>query len=365
MGQILSCIGLGFVPCHGAAVGGEYGTESAFDRFFQLFIHGIADDGTDRHSGSLGTAADTKDDLAAQTLAVDAAFACKDHIAAFQQIVKANGVQYAVDARYQLGTQHGAHACTHAAGRTGTRHGLYAGTKGFQQATQYSQTLIEEFDHFRIGTFLRAKHIGSTALTPQRIVDITHDADAYPFQLLLYRRKVDGCNTNKIAAAGQELVAVAVHKACAQRRCRTAAAVIGTAAAQTQQDMDSAVLQCMIDEHTYTIRGGIHGIFAALDHGQTGSGRHLNNSRFAIRQTAIETLNVIHTWAFDGDMDLFAACCRQHGIDRAFTTIGHRNTDDLTIGEVAQSSFPCNITYIQRRYGALKGIGRQNNFLHH
>ena len=120
----------------------------------------------------------------------------------------------------------------------------------------------------------------------------------------------------------------------------------------------------MVDQHTDAVGRCIHGVFTAFDHGKAGCRRHFNDGCFTVGQSAVKALDICHARAFDGNMDLFTTGRRQHGIDGTFAAVGHRDADDLTVREAVQGRFLHNITYIQRRYGALKGIGRQNNFLH-
>ena len=63
------------------------------------------------------------------------------------------------------------------------------GCKEKTAAAQYAEAMVKLPDHFLIGAFLGAEDIGCTALSPQRIIDITHNADLYPLQLFLHRRR--------------------------------------------------------------------------------------------------------------------------------------------------------------------------------
>ncbi|RMS16536.1 hypothetical protein ALP75_205445 [Pseudomonas syringae pv. actinidiae] len=92
-------------------------------------------------------------------------------------------------------------------------------------------------------TFLRAEGMRSAVRPAQRIIDVGSNLDAHVGQAWIETAQVDAGQIRKRQAAGRQRLVVDIEKACAQCHEHTAAAVIGCAATDCQNDAPGSGVQ--------------------------------------------------------------------------------------------------------------------------
>ncbi len=93
-------------------------------------------------------------------------------------------------------------------------------------------------------------------VSPYRGLSMSHDRQHTGPQAGMPPGQVDSLDVRQRAAGGHEAAALPVVKPNAKRRGRTAAAVVGAAAAQTQDQALCAVIQRVGQKLSHTVGGG-------------------------------------------------------------------------------------------------------------
>ncbi len=140
-----------------------------------------------------------------------------------------------IEARFEPRAEKGQQTETAAAGSAGTgNRRAVAAEIALDNACEAAQAAIQFAHGLRVGTFLRCKLESRAAASVQRIVDVTRGDDANA-QFCL--RCEDAVELQQPGAGRRDLVAAAVEKCPAQRRCQADAAVVGRAAAEADDHL--------------------------------------------------------------------------------------------------------------------------------
>ena len=143
---------------------------------------------------------------------------------------------------------------------------------------------------------------------------------------------------------------------------RTAAAVVGGAAAQTQNQMGCPMLHGMAQELAHAIGGGFRGVQPLPYHGQTRSRSHFHHR--SITNSAIAGFYRFLPRTSDGNCNLFPTHGFQKTVHGSLSAIGHRKTNNLTIGIELSKDVPSHADNGAAAEGAFKGIGNHNHLFH-
>ena len=165
-------------------------------------------------------------------------------------------------------------------------------------------------------------------------------------------------------AYGHKGLALRIQKFYAQGRRRTAAAIVGSAAAQAQNDTLRAAPESMGYELAYAVGGGV-GHPAILPHqGQARGGGHLDDGGFPIREKPVVGRKGAAIGVPAGHGYFFAAQSPKEGIHRTLAAVSHREGTHPGL-RVPAAYFPGNnVTDLPRGQAALEGVGDDHIFAH-
>ena len=121
------------------------------------------------------------------------------------------------------------------------------------------------------------KDAGRTGWAAERVIDIAHGGEGDARQQLFRFFRVDVRHLAQGTAHGHKIAAIGPEELDPQRRRTAAAAIVGAASAQPQQDVLVARLHGVADELTHAVSGGLTGVFAIFYLRQTGGRGHLNH----------------------------------------------------------------------------------------
>ncbi len=110
-----------------------------------------------------------------------------------------------------------------------------------------AQTVVQPPHHGGIRALLRAEYRAGARRAAQGIVDIAHGHEGHAAHRCIHAAHVDAGDVLQRPAHRHKGRARFIVKPHACRRCRAAAAVIGSAAAQRQHDLPCAVPRRMDD----------------------------------------------------------------------------------------------------------------------
>lgn len=113
--------------------------------------------------------------------------------------------------------------------------------------------MIQPLHHRLVRTLLRGKDIGGAIRTIQRIFHVAHDCDTNARQQFFRLGDIEVPNISQSPAHWDECISVLAIETCSQSRGAPAAAVVGGAAADPQQDVFAAVFHRVKDYLPYAV----------------------------------------------------------------------------------------------------------------
>ena len=139
-------------------------------------------------------------------------------------------------------------------------------------------------------------------------------------------RSLDALERGKRASAGGDLNSVAIEQSVAQRLGETRAAVVGGAAADSDDDAPGARIESRAQQLTGTERRRSQRISAVRGHQhQAGGLRHLDDGRVAIAEEAVTCGEALAERPGDRELANPSAGGGDQRIDGSLAAVGHRN----------------------------------------
>ena len=255
-------------------------------------------------------ARDAVDQLAAEALRIETAFARNYGIGRGNLLFQLEKPAEELPAGNQPGPVSGRKGCAHTARRTAARKQRiqsHAGCKGFHPP-------LEPLEHRRVGSLLRAEHHGGAVDAQQGVVHVA----GHQYLDFSADMRVD---------PGQ----VRIRDVTARFEAHhSLAAVVGGAAADSQQDALRSQLRCLADQDAQPEGAGLLGVaFLLPEGGQSADLRHLDKEVVATaehrgRNRAQQGVESGHFHA--GDVLAESALDQGQG---AVAAVGHRHLDNL------------------------------------
>ena len=242
-------------------------------------------------------------------------------------------IQHRFNAGAQRTAQERGAACAEAACRAAAGEGgdIRVQTGG-DDAGQMAQSRVQAGHTGIVRALLRGKHTGRAVRTVQGVADVAHDGEGRGVQRRVKAAQVDGGQLGQRDTGGDEGAALTVIEHRAQGRGRAAAAVVGAAAAQTQDQPLCAMVQRVGQELAHAVGGGALRVKAALRLGQARRRGALYHRR-AVGQQAIAGGEGIAEGVGDGCGELLTAAGVQKAVRRALAAVGYRQGVDMPAGE--------------------------------
>lgn len=161
--------------------------------------------------------------------------------------------------------------------------------------------------------------------------------------------QVDSLDVRQRTAGGHEAAALPVVKPNAKRRGRTAAAVVGAAAAQTQDQALCAVIQRVGQKLSHTVGGGC---LRVGDGPLPGAGPLLRRTPPppCRRQQAVEAIDSAAKGTGHGKGDTLSAAGIQKAVCGALAAIGHRQGVDVPAGDMETAGDAADVRGGQRAF---------------
>lgn len=180
--------------------------------------------------------------------------------------------------------------------------------------------------------FLRTEYVRRALRTAEWIVHVAGHVDARAGQPGVESLDIDGGDPRQRAAARRQAVPLGVQQPRAQRGQHAGAGVVGGGAAQAQDDVTRAGVECSQDQLAHAVAAGAHRVSARRrDQLQAGSGGHFDDGR-AVRQHAPDRVDLVAQRIVHGLHARFARGRGEHRLDRALAAIGHGHADSLRAG---------------------------------
>lgn len=186
---------------------------------------------------------------------------------------------------------------------------------------------------FRGGALLRTEGMRGAVRAAQRIVDVGGDLDHDAAQARVQAAGVHLPQIGQRRAAGRQCPAVRIQPPYAQRCQHARAAVVGGRPAQAHDEAPRAGIQSGADQFAHAMAAGAQGI-ALRRRGkfQAGRGGHFDDRGGVIGQPAPAGPHRFAQRAAHGCFAPLAAGGGQHGLDRAFAAVGHRDAQGMGAG---------------------------------
>ena len=190
------------------------------------------------------------------------------------------------------------------------------------------QSRVKALYLFRVRAFLRGENIGRAGRAVKRVRDVAHDCYLHTPEKLVGFGGIDARYATERIADGDEALPVRVKKADPKRRGTAAAAVVRSAAAETEEYPFAAGVYRVGDELADAISRCGAGAAESADLRQTCRGGHFYYRKLA--DTRVCGGGLFAQRVCDRDLNAL----RIHGLDEAvhgaLAAVGHRDADDLT-----------------------------------
>ncbi len=197
---------------------------------------------------------------------------------------------------------------------------------------------------------MRAKHRRGAFRAAERVVHIARYLDNQLTQTRIQTAQIDGRELTETCATQSNRRTIRFEQLAAERLDHASTAVIGGAAADTENEVLHPHLQRGQDQLAGAEAGGEQRIALLGRHQMdAGGGGHLDDGALAITQQADEALHLVAKRRGHFDRQDAATGGINQRLHRTFTAIGHRQFD---VGGVRQHLFETGLDGISHRHGA-------------
>ena len=348
----------GLAVIHSLTVDGEYrrdpGVRVAADGF-HLLQHASRHHHY-RHVLRFGPSAHAADHLSPDALAVKASLAGDHEVAVLQPCVKIHQIQdcfYAGAKRPAQKRENPRAECAGSAGAGNVRHGSMQFPP--DRLVQSLQLMIQKFHHSRICALLGAEDAGRAGRAVHGVVNIAHRGNMHAAQQFLSAADVNVFDPLQRAAHRDEGAPLPIQKADAQSRRAAAAAVVGAASAQSQQDLPVPLLHRVANLLAHAVGAGSTGILAAAYQRQSGAGRHFNDGPAAV-QLQIGGFHILSVRPLNRDADFPPAANLMEAGRRSLAAIRYGDGRQLARRKNLSKALLCNLTDLLTAQRAFEGV---------
>ena len=172
---------------------------------------------------------------------------------------------------------------------------------------------------------------------------------------------IDAVEVGERRSPARQVATVGVEQSDAESLGHAGAAVIGGAAAESDDDAFRAMVERVEDQFADAARGGAQRVGRGADEMQSRGFGHLDDGRRAIAEDAVCGGDRFVQWSGDTDRDQATAGGVDQGADRAFAAVCHGNGDDVGIGGHAPHAAFDGVRSLPRGQAALERIGRDDD----
>ena len=225
------------------------------------------------------------------------------------------------------------------------------------------QSLVELFDHGRRRAFLWSEDCGCAVGAGQRVGDVAGQYNRRARNARVETGAIDAVEVGERRSPARQVATVGVEQSDAESLGHACAAVIGGAAAESDDDAFRAMVERIEDQFSDAARGGVQRVGRGADEVQSRGFGHFDDGRRAIAEDAVCGGDRFAQWSGDAGRDQAAAGGVDQGVDRAFTAVRHGNGDDVGIGGHAPHAAFDGTRGLSRGQAAFERIGR-NDDLH-
>ena len=220
---------------------------------------------------------------------------------------------------------------------------------------QSLQLMIQKFHHSRICALLGAEDAGRAGRAVHGVVNIAHRGNMHAAQQFLSAADVNVFDPLQRAAHRDEGAPLPIQKADAQSRPAAAAAVVGAASAQSQQDLPVPLLHRVANLLAHAVGAGSTGILAAAYQRQSGAGRHFNDGPAAV-QLQIGGFHILSVRSLNRDADFPPAANLMEAGHRPLAAIRYGDGRQLARRKNLSKALLCNLTDLLTAQRAFEGV---------
>ena len=172
---------------------------------------------------------------------------------------------------------------------------------------------------------------------------------------------IDAVEVGERRSPDRQIATVGVEQSDAESLGHAGAAVIGGAAAESDDDAFRAMVERIEDQFSDAARGGAQRVGRGADEVQSRGFGHLDDGRRAIAEDAICGGDRFTQWSGDTDRDQATAGGVDQSADRAFAAIRHGDGDDVGVGSRAPHAAFDGVRSLPRGQAAFERIGRDDD----
>ena len=277
--------------------------------------------------------------------------------------VEVHGIQHRFDAGAEGTSQEGDAPRAHAARRSRAREvGQAQAQIPLKNAVQMTKAVVQPGSHIVVRALLGTEHPCCAVGAAEGILHVAHDGDTDVFQQAAAFRGINMGDVRQRTAHRNKGISLRIVEAGAQGRGTAAAAVVGGAAAQAQQDIRAALLHRVPDKLAHAVGGGGLWVPPLPRQRQSGGGGHFDDGKRVF--SGVDRLNCLPEGVGDGDCHRLGLESLQKTGHSAFSSIGHREGHQLAVREMGRDHLPGDGTDVQGGQSPLERIRDHDTFFH-
>ena len=302
--------------------------------------------------------------LAHHCLTVQPAFSGDDQIRLLEQLFCSHLLHHQLDAWNKLCVQKGQKCKSHSSCRSCSWFlCIRLRIKLLCKLRIVVQPAVHPLDAFRSCSLLRTVNSAASVFSAQGIGYIAGNAEGTFFQLWQHMRIVDANKLLQSLRSWPNCISVPVQKVKSQRLQHSNAAVVGRAAADTDDEAAAALLNGIEDHLSHSAGGGIQWISAGRwNQRQSCRRRHLHHRRLFVRQYSIGAVDLFSQRSGDTELPIASVHPADQCIHRSFAAIRDRFDHNLCVRCRTLDSIFDRLTSLQRGHAPFKRIHYHCNF---
>ena len=200
-----------------------------------------------------------------------------------------------------------------------------------------------------------------TADAGQRVGDVAGQYNRRARNARVETGAIDAVEVGERRSPARQVATVGVEQSDAESLGHACAAVIGGAAAESDDDAFRAMVERVENQFADAARGGVQRVGRGADEVQSRGFGHFDDGRRAIAEDAICGGDRFTQWSGDTDRDQATAGGVDQGADRAFAAVRHGDGDDVDVGSRAPHAAFDGVRSLPRGQAAFERIGRDDD----